>query len=177
MFPLLKYILRRRAIRKYASKVQTGMIPLSAVRHAVVVGNAEEERWDECRKAVDNFFRRHGIKVEIYHIDTRRYKHGTAPETGMEYTLCRKNLNWFGKPVQDIRSRLLSGKPDLYICLSDREEFTERFLASAVPAVFKIGCHRFPEDSCNIIVTSAGDSGKDACDRFAQIAALLESVK
>lgn len=177
MFPLLKYILRRRAIRRNASKVQTGMIPLSAVRHAVVVGNAEEDRWGECRKTVDSFFRRHGIKNDIYHIDTRRYKRGTSPETGQEYTLCRKNLNWFGKPVKEIRARLLSGKPDLYICLSDREEFTERFLAAAVPARFKIGCNRFPEDSYNIIVTSAGDSGKDACDRFAQIAALLESVK
>lgn len=177
MFPLLKHILRRRAIRRNASKVQTGMIPLSAVRYAVVVGNAEEDRWGECSKAVEKFFSKHGIKVEIYHIDTRRYRHGTAPETGMEYTMCRKNLNWFGKPVHDIRSRLLSGKPDLYICLSDREEFTERFLAAAVPAGFKIGCSRFPEDSYNIIVTSAADSGKDVCDRFVQITSLLESVK
>lgn len=177
MFPLLKYILRRRAIRRNASPVQTGMIPLSAVRHAVVVGNAEEDRWDECRETVDKFFRRHGIKYEIYHIDTRKYRRGTAPETETEYTLCRNNLNWFGKPVKEIRSSLLSGRPDLYICLSDRGGFTERFLAAAIPAGFKIGCNRFPEDSYNIIVTSAGDSGKDACDRFAQIAALLESVK
>ncbi len=177
VFPLT-YIFRKKGLKKYASHIQTGMVPLSAMRSAFILLDAEDKDKDGCISSAGRFFRPYGIKTTFFHIDTRRRwekkgSDGSDPAMTME----RKDLNWYGRPVKKLLQALGAAEYDLYIDLTSREDYTVVFLSHMMPAKFKIGCVNRKDIMANLTVTAADSSAVTSSMLFKEISAMLVSIK
>lgn len=175
--PLTK-IFRSRALKKYACGISTGMIPLSSIHEVFILLDSRDENAGDCVSLVNEFFRSRGIRPDIFYIDTggRRNKE-KAMLTDPLYTFQKKDLNWYGRPRKKILRPFLEARQDLYIDLTSRCDFTVRFLDTAVPARFKVGCSQQCKDIFDLTVTPQDSSAVSSPELFRGISAMLLTVK
>ena len=64
---LIGNILRKRRLRKYASRVQTGFVPLSDIRTATFIIDAEDPSREKCLDEINSFCTCNKIKARIFH--------------------------------------------------------------------------------------------------------------
>lgn len=177
MFPLLKMLFRRRCLKKHSSDTSAAMIPLTAVKKATILIDAQDPSCLKCEKEVSSYFRKHDVIPEIIFIDTKRYRKGENPVTAPEKTISRKRLNWFGRPDKNMLSAIEANGSDLFISLADRTDFPVMLISSASRARFKIGCKSAGKDPFSIILSSDMMPEATSYERFRKIADLLEMVK
>ena len=72
MLDSVKDIFRKRKLKKYASDVPTGFLPLSEVRTVNVIIDVEEPGFDALREDILSWGRSLNGKLNIYFFDFRR---------------------------------------------------------------------------------------------------------
>lgn len=169
MNPLVS-IARFLALGIHKSKVPTGFTPLSKVRVATVMLDAEGKDAQSLVDSVNKYFSGKGIRAEIFALS--REKKPAALKGA--YMLGRRNVNWFGKPRKNKRTPRVDLGEQLFINLLPSDNFTSQFCAAASQAVFKIGCASSSKGIYDIFVDSEGHAPSDI---FAQMAGLLDTVK
>ena len=93
------------------------------------------------------------------------------------YTFQKKDLNWYGRPRKKILRPFLEARQDLYIDLTARCDFTVRFLDTAVPARFKVGCTPHCKDIFDLTVTPQDSSAFSSPGLFRGISAMLLTIR
>lgn len=66
MLEFIKNIFRRKFIRKTAGKSTSGLLPLSAIRSATVIMDAEDTGCEACKSKVEAFCKANGIKLMVW---------------------------------------------------------------------------------------------------------------
>ena len=98
MIESVKDIFRRRKLKKYASDVQTGFIPMSDVSVVNVFVDVEEPGFDALRKEILAWGRSINAKVNIYFFDFRKLGKDELLLTSIQTTILKKELDWLDTP-------------------------------------------------------------------------------
>ena len=72
MFEAIKRFFRDRKLRKFASDIQTGFLPMDKIQTVNVVIDVEEPGFDILREDILAWGRTTGLKVNIYFFDFRK---------------------------------------------------------------------------------------------------------
>ena len=167
-------IVQRRSLKRNASKVETGILPLSEIRSSVAFIDVEDTSFDLCKNRILTFWRDHHIKGEIFFLDFRKLGDGERLITSINGTVLRKDLNWFGRP-SDEKMRLLNDpEPDLLISAVREKNFAYEFMVTASNARFKIGRKQLPGRVFDVVLLEKEDKILSEADAFANMARLME---
>lgn len=179
MIPLLTDIFRKKGLKKFASRIRTGMIPLSGIHSVTVLLDSQDADVVRCTAAVQDFFKKAGIRPDIHYIDlrNRRRKKKEGDLTDAASTFTRKDLNWYGRLKNETASSFLKEERDLYIDLTARNDYPLQFMAAAFPARFKIGCTESGKSPFNIAVTPPSGGQTPTYEIFKEISALLGTIR
>ena len=172
----IKSLFRKRDLKKYAWKDRTGLVPISAMDNVFVLVDSNDPDADACVPLINGFFRKAGIRPDIFFIASGQRKKGRL-KTNPVFTFLPKDLNWYGRLKKRLLRPFLDARQDLYIDLTGRQDFPVEFLATAVPAKFKVGCRHIGENIFDLTVTPSPDSGFSSPEMFREIAELLLKVK
>lgn len=129
------YLARRIALKKHASTVPTGLLPLSEVRKAVVLLSAMDPDIEIIKKEVKKFFEPFDIEVLFL-----------AP--------MKWDINYFGWLKEKFRCpEGIERNEDLFISLEpDRDLFVAEYELRCSTARFKISRFQLPGDVADISV-------------------------
>ncbi|MBO8482896.1 MAG: hypothetical protein IAB75_02090 [Bacteroidetes bacterium] len=175
--PLRKFF-RTKALKKYASGIRTGIIPLSLMRDVFILIDSRDQNAATCVALIKEFFHRNGIKPDIFYIDTGTCKgRKKRLDTDPMYTFQKKDLNWYGRLRKNVLQSFLTAGQDLYIDLTIRNDFPVRFIGTAIPAKFKVGCTGKGKNIFDMTITTPSGSEVSSTELFRGISALLMSVK
>ncbi|MBR1573650.1 MAG: hypothetical protein IJ652_02245 [Bacteroidales bacterium] len=176
MLEAVKDIFRRRYLRKFASEVPTGIIPISQVRSAVTFIDVEDTSFDKCKVDVQAFYREHGIKGEIFFFDFRKIDSTERLITSITNTILKRDLSWCGKPSQEKINLMLGSDPDLFISLVRSRDFPIEFMAKCSRARFKIGRLQIPGDTFDLVVSEPEDKVLSEAEIFAGVKVYLGKI-
>lgn len=171
---MLKEFFQRRSLRKGASEVPTGLIPIKKVRSAVVFIDVEDTSFSYCKDAVNYFFRDHKIKADIFFFDFRRISSDERLITSITTTVLRKDLNWYGKPGRDKVDLMLSGQPDMLISLVSTPSYALEYMASCSRARFKVGMTDSPV--FDLVFKDTAEKPLTEFEAFLEIVKILDKV-
>ncbi len=157
----LKYVLRHFALKKSASRMPQGIVPISGIRSAAVFVDRELPGAQAAEDAVRKFFSAHGIELLIL-----------SPE--------KDQLNYAGFMRRKFRMPAGAQRTeDLFVCLSDNPmNFAAEFETRCSPAGFKVGRRQIPGDVFDLVVCPPS-GGKEVDQRaaFDEIAGFLLKIK
>ena len=177
MFEAVKNLLRNRALKKYSSTLESSMLPLESIRSAAALIDVREASFDNCKEALNAFFRERGIKGEIFFLDLRKIDSEERLLTSIKNTILRKDLSWYGRPSKE-KIALLSGlEPDLFLCLTDSEEFVCEFAASCIRARFKVGRKQFPGKAFDMVISPPAGTSLSQKDIFLNMKEFLLKIR
>lgn len=145
---MLKELFQRRALRKGASPVPTGLVPLSRIHTAVLLTDSPANYIEAFRP----FFRKHNIKWKV-----------------VDVTGIYANLNWFGKPVD---AQPLEA--DLYISLLPTQLYSLDYTAACARACFKVG--RYDSPYYDFVFRDKPGKPLSQPEAFGEIVKLLEKI-
>ncbi len=163
MFDFIKNIFRKRALKKNSNTLESGLMPLSQISTAAVLLDVEDSTYDQCKDAVNSFFRNLGIKVDIYYIDFRKLGKEELLLTSIQNTILKKECNWYGVPNQTKLERLTAKdetRYDLLINLVDFYDFSLEYMIKTSTAKFKIGTFKMDGPTYDLIISGAAE---DTC--------------
>ena len=172
----IKSLFRKRDLKKYAWKARTGLVPISAMDNVFVLVDSNDPDADACVPLINGFFRKAGIRPDIFFIASGQRKKGRL-KTNPVFTFLPKDLNWYGRLKKRLLKPFLDARQDLYIDLTGRQDFSVEFLATAVPAKFKVGCTGKGKNIFDMTITTPSGSEVSSTELFRGISALLMSVK
>ena len=115
MIDVVKDIFRKRKLKKYASNVPTGFIPMSEIYTVNVIIDVEEPGFDNLREDILAWGRSIKAKVNIYFFDFRRLGKDELLLTSIQTTILRKELDWTDTPDLKKVSHLVDEQRDLFI--------------------------------------------------------------
>ena len=179
MFETILNFFRKRRIRKYASDIQTGLIPMSEISSVNVIIDVEEPGFDDLKDDIMAWGRSIDAKVSIYFFDFRRLGKEELLLTSITNTLLKKELDWVGMPDLTKISPLIEEKSDLLISMVDNGSFPIDFVARCAKARFKIGRHAYQDNPFDMII-SGGDTAdlrSDARKIFAAMTDFLTKIR
>lgn len=153
--------LRNRRLRKYRSSIPTGFVPLSGMKKATVILDAEDPTWEECRKEAEDFFRSRGIATDFIYTDFRKFSNGIKPVTEASRTLFRRDIRCFGLPRMKKVRPMLDGQTDLLLSFSTCSDFIMEFVTKSIKARFRIGRCHFPGEPFDMMVVPVAQAEKD----------------
>ena len=179
MFEIIKSFFRERKLRKYASDLQTGFLPMSEIRTANVVIDVEEADFDLLKEDILAWGKAAGIKVNIYFFDFRKLGKDELLLTTIDKTLLRKGLDWLGTPNVTKLTSLFEEKSDLLISMIDNGDFPIEFLSKCARARFKIGRYAFEGHAYDMVVTGPAteDLRSDSRRIFQEIKEFLLKIR
>ena len=179
MCETIKNFLRRRKIRKNASTIETGLMPVEKISVVNAVIDVQETGFDSLKELILAWGRKKGIKVNIYFFDLRKLKKGEQLLTGIDKTFLRNELSWIGTPSLDKAGPIIHEESDLFISLVDSSEFPIHFLSSCAKAKFKIGRKNYDGDPFDMVF-HGGDRDQlrgDICLIFNNLIEFLEKIR
>ena len=179
MFESVKDIFRKRKIRRLASDIPTGFIPLSEISSVNVVVNVEEPGFDLLKEDILAWGRQSNIKVNIFFFDFRKLGKEELLLTSIQTTLLRRELDWLGTPDLAKVAPLIEDKSDLFISLIENGDFPIDFLSKCAKARFKIGRHAYDGNVYNMVLSGSptADLRSDAREIFANITDFLGKIQ
>ncbi|MBR2856920.1 MAG: hypothetical protein IKB85_05800 [Bacteroidales bacterium] len=179
MLDIIKDFFRTRKLRKYASTLPTGIIPLSEIRTANVVIDVEEAGFELLKSDIMAWGKASGIKVNIYFFDFRRLGKDELLLTTIDKTFIRKGLDWIGTPNIVKVSTLMEDKSDLFISMICNGDFPIEFMSKCVRARFKVGRYEFDGHAYDLVVSGSSneDLRSDSRKIFAEITEFLAKIK
>jgi len=180
MFEFIKNYYRRQYLRRFASDIQTGIMPMSKVRSAATLIDVQDPHFDELKAAIQAFYREYGlngVKGEILFFDLRKVESKERLLTGVQTTLLARDLNWCGRPSREKINTLQSAEYDLFISLIPGKDFILEFTAKACNAHFKIGRTQLPGNTFDMIVSDPSDRQLSPLESFTAIKSYLTKIK
>lgn len=179
MFDTIKRFFRDRKLRKFASDLPTGFLPMGEIRTANVVIDVEEAGFDLLKEDILAWGKSAGVKVNIYFFDFRKLGKDELLLTTIDKTLLRSGLDWLGTPNVDKLSSLLEEKSDLLISMIDNGEFPIEFFSKCAKARFKVGRHPFKGHAFDLVVSGASneDLRSDSRRIFQEITEFLLKIQ
>ena len=174
---MIQECLRRRCLKKAASHVETGLLPLSQLHSAVAFIQVEEPSFDDCKSALQAFFREKGIKSDIFFFDFRKIGKEERLTTSIATTVLRKDLNAYGRPSRVKTERMLAGEPDLFLSLLPGTGFPLQFMAVRSHARFKVGREQLPGNVFDLVLTDPAHRSLSQLEAFRSIVKLLETIR
>lgn len=173
----IKNIMRRRSLKKSASKTPTGITPLSKIHSAVAFIDVTDTSFDTCKMALQAFYRDYNIKGEIFFFDFRKIGKEERLITSIQTTVLAKDLNWYGKPNDEKIGLMLGSEPDLFISLVNNTEFPLEFMANCSGAKFKVGRKQLPGGVFDMIISDPSDKELSMLESFKGIRQYLSLIK
>lgn len=179
MFRLIRDFVRRKRLEKYASDVETGLVPMSDIRSVNVVIDVEEPGFDVLKEDILAWGRTAGLKVSIYFFDFRRLGKDELLLTSITNTILKKELDWTGMPDLGKTAALIDEPSDLFISMVDNGEFPIDFLTRCTKARFKIGRHAYKGHPFDMILSGGetADLRSDARKIFAAITEFITKIR
>lgn len=179
MFEAIKNFFRRRKIRKNASPIETGFMPIGKIRTANIIIDVQETGFDELKEAALAWGRKKGIRTNVYFFDFRKLKKGEQLLTGIDKTFLKKELSWLGTPSLEKAAPLLNEESDLFVSMIDNADFPIDFLSKCTKAGFKIGRQAYEGDAFDMIFHGGArdELRGDVCRIFEGITEFLEKIK
>ena len=179
MFETIKRFFQVRKLRKYASDLQTGLLPMSEINTVNVVIDVEEQGFDLLKEDILAWGRSAGVKVNIYFFDFRKLGKDEILMTTIDKTLLRKGLDWLGTPNVAKLTSLFEEKSDLLISMIDNGNYSIEFLSKCARARFKVGRYAFPGHAYDMVVRGASseDLRSDSRKIFQEITEFLIKIK
>ena len=159
MFEFVKDIFRKSSLKKNASTVETGFLPLNRIRSYVAVIDVEDTSFDACKTAIMNYFRSHNINGCVFFQDFRKIGSEDRLITSIQTTITRKDLDWLGRPNKYKLNVLKEMKPDVFISLINDPGFAVEYMARTSNARFKIGRKQLPGNLFDLVIKDP--AGKD----------------
>lgn len=169
----LKTLIRNRQLKKHSNSAGLCFLPLDKIRTAVVLTSCPEEESEALGRIIRDFFSGHSINVTVFNIDTGK---DAAVPGNPELTFTSEDINWFGMPDLRKADPIIGQESDLFISLSDKQEFTDIFLSHCAKARFKIGTSPYRNHNFNMIVTGNDDSTSNET-KFKTVTGLLNLIK
>lgn len=178
MFEGIKRFFRDRKLRKYASDLPTGFLPMSEISSVNVVIDVEEPGFDLLKEDILSWGRTSGLKVNIYFFDFRKLGKDELLLTTIDKTLLRSGLDWLCTPNVMKLTSLFEEKSDLLISMIDNGDFPIEFLSKCAKARFKVGRHAFKGHAYDMIVSGAAneDLRSDSRRIFQEITEFLLKI-
>lgn len=152
MIDSVKDIFRKRKLRKYASDVPTGFIPLSDVSVVNVVVDVLEPGFDTLKQDILAWGRSINAKVNIYFFDFRKIGKDELLLTSIQTTILQKDLDWIDAPDVKKVAPLIEEQSDLFISMIDNDEFPIEFLSKCAKARFKVGRKGYDGHAYDMVV-------------------------
>ena len=179
MYRLIRDFVRRKRIEKYASSVESGLVPMSDIRSVNVVIDVEEPGFDVLKEDILAWGRTSGLKVNIYFFDFRRLDKEELLITSIQTTIIKKELDWIGTPEISKVMGLLGEKSDLFISLIDNGDFPIDFISKCAKARFKIGRHEYAGHAFDMIISGSetADLRSDSRLIFGAITEFLQKIQ
>ena len=179
MFGLIRNLVRRKRIEKYASDVETGLVPMSKIRTVNVVIDVEEPGFDVLKEDILAWGRNTGVKVNLYFFDFRRLGKDELLLTSITNTLLKKELDWVGMPDLGKIAPLMGAESDLFISMVDNSDFPIDFITRCTKARFKVGRRGFKGHAFDLIVSGATneDLRSDSRKIFQEITEFLLKIR
>lgn len=158
MIDSVKDIFRKRKLKKYASDVPTGFIPLSDVSVVNVVVDVLEPGFDTLRQDILAWGRSINAKVNIYFFDFRKIGKDELLLTSIQTTILQKDLDWIDAPDVKKIAPLIEEQSDLFISMIDNDEFPIEFLSKCAKARFKVGRKGYDGHAYDMVVIGSETS-------------------
>lgn len=180
MYGLIRDFVRRKRLKKHASDVQTGLVPLTWGSVVNVLIDVEEPGFDDLKEDILAWGRKNpGLKVSIYFIDFRRLGKDELLLTSITNTILKKELDWVGMPDMGKIASLVSEPSDLLISMADRHDFPVDFIIRCTRAKFKIGRHKYEGHPFDMIMSGAetAELRSDSRQIFAGITEFITKIK
>lgn len=179
MFESILDIFRKRKIRKFASDVPTGILPLEKISTVNVVIDVEEPGFDQLRDSIMAWGRQNGLKVNIYFFDFRKLGKDELLLTSVHTTILKKELDWLGTPDFSKTGPLIYEPSDVFISMIDNDSFPIEFLSKCSKARFKIGRCGFKGHAYDMVMVCGKpeDCGSDSQEIFAAITEFMTKIR
>ena len=179
MIDTIKDLFRRRKLKKHASDVPTGFLPMSEIYTVNVMIDVEEPGFDALREDILAWGRSIKAKVNIYFFDFRRLGKEELLLTSIQTTILRKELDWTDAPDVKKVANLLEEQSDLFISMIDNGDFPIEFLSKCAKARFKIGRKGFDGHAYDMVVTGGetAELRSDSRKIFAAIKDFLTKIQ
>ena len=152
MIDSVKDIFRRKKLKKFASDVPTGFIPLSEISSVNVLVDVEEPGFDVLRQDILSWGRSINAKVNIYFFDFRKLGKDELLLTSIQTTILKKELDWVGTPDLKKIAPLVEEQSDLFISMIDSSDYPVDFLSKCTKARFKIGRRGYDGHTDDMVV-------------------------
>lgn len=178
MLEPIKYLLRRHALKKNASKVDTSLLKLSAVSSAVVFIDVEDTSWEEAKNMLFSYFRNRGIRTELFFFDFRKLDEGERLITSITNTILKKDIGWWGRPSKEKLALMLPEEaPDLFISLLGNKDFPIEYLAKCSEAKFKVGRVQLPGNTFDLVLSNPEGKMVSEAEALKAMISLLEKIQ
>ena len=177
MFEFVKNIFRKRSLRKHASTVPTGILPLNQIKSYVAIIDVEDTSYDTCKSAILNYFRSLDIRGAVFFQDFRKIGSEDRLITSIQTTITKKDLDWLGRPNKYKLGVLDEQNPDLFISLIKNPEFAIEYMARTSKAKFKIGRKQMDGNLFDLIITDPAGKEISQMESFNAIKTYLEKIK
>lgn len=177
MAVFIKNIFRKKSLRRHASEVPTGIIPLDRIKSYVAVIDVEDPSFDTCKEAILAFFREQGIKGSIFFMDFRKIGSEDRLITSIQTTITRKDVNWYGKPSR-YKMKVLEGlSPDLFISLIREPDFTLEYMSRTSGARFKIGRKQVDGKTFDMVISDPHEKPLSQLESFSAMKTFLTRIQ
>ena len=179
MYRFIRNFVRNKRLKKYASDVETGFIPMSEINSINVIIDVEEPGFDDLKEDILAWGRSEGKKVNIYFLDLRRLGKDELLLTSITNTILKKELDWTGMPDLSKISPLIDEKSDMLISLVNNGDFPIDFIARCTKARFKIGRHGYEGHPYNMTLVGGetADLRSEARQIFSTITEFITKIK
>lgn len=138
----VKLIARRKALRECASKVPTGLVPLSGIKTATVYIERNSYDWSATERKVRKFFENKNIQVETVILNSL-------------------DVDWLGRSRRSETKKTIEGHEDLLISLLPVNTFALKYCAVSSNAKFKIGREQIRKNVFDLVVSDRTSDNED----------------
>lgn len=179
MIESVKDIFRRKKLKKYASDVPTGFIPLSEVSTVNVLVDVEEPGFDVLRQDILSWGRSINAKVNIYFFDFRKLGKDELLLTSIQTTILKKELDWLDTPDLKKVAPLIGEQSDLFISMIDSSDYPVDFLSKCSRARFKVGRRGYEGHAYDMVVigSETAELRSDSLKIFNAIKDFLNKIR
>lgn len=178
MFDFIKDIFRKRQLKKFASDIQTGLLPMDKIAAASFVISVEEPEFDALQEDIMAWGRQCGIKTSIYFFDFRKIGKEELLLTSIQTTILKRELDWIGTPEISKVMSLLGEPSDLFVSLIDNGDFPIEFLGKCAKARFKMGRTEYSGHPYDMIISGnqTAELRSDARKIFGAMTEFLKKI-
>lgn len=134
--------------------MRTRFLPVEDIHTVTALIDGSAEGVEACTKDLEEFCESHGMKLSYMYVDLRKFNKKVQPNTPLEKTITRKDLNWYGRPSKAKMAGFTPKRVDLFICLSESNAYCVKYISETIKAKFKIGQMAFEYDPYNFVVGS-----------------------